>query len=96
VVAIADHALSTSIVTSAGALEVAVHGWDVSQATGVRAPVPAALARDLLIWADVLVSDADRPGRFAAPVRVAAWADESDRLVAFLGRDPALPTLPDS
>jgi uncharacterized protein (TIGR03086 family) len=86
-VMVGDRPLSSSLLACAGALEVAVHGWDVSQATGVRAPIPAALARDLLIWADVLVSDVDRPGRFDYPI-TGPSIGPSSRLLMKLGREP--------
>lgn len=80
--------LTTNILTAAGALEIAVHGWDVAQACGCPRPLPAALAQDLLRIAPVLVTDADRAGRFAMPVAVPGHADPGGRLLAFLGRDP--------
>jgi uncharacterized protein (TIGR03086 family) len=86
-VTIGDKALSSSVLACAGALEVAVHGWDVSQATGSCEPVPAVLARDLLVWADVLVSDADRPTRFDHPVDGPS-VGPSSRLLRMLGREP--------
>ena len=86
-VMVGDRPLSSSLLACAGALEVGVHGWDVSQATGVRAPVPAGLARDLLIWVDVLVSDADRPGRFDHPI-TGPSVGPSSRLLMRLGREP--------
>jgi uncharacterized protein (TIGR03086 family) len=86
-VMVGDRPLSSSLLACAGALEVAVHGWDVSQATGVRAPIPAALARDLLIWADVLVGDEDRPERFGYPI-TGPSVGPSSRLVMLLGREP--------
>ena len=86
-VAVGDKALSSSLLACAGALEVAVHGWDVSQATGAREPIPAALARDLLTWADVLVSDSDRPGRFDY-VLDGPSVGPSSRLLRLLGREP--------
>jgi uncharacterized protein (TIGR03086 family) len=86
-VMVGDRPLSSSLLACAGALEIAVHGWDVSQATGVRAPIPAALARDLLIWADVLVSDLDRPERFDHPI-TGPSIGPSSRLLMKLGREP--------
>lgn len=86
-VSVGDRAMSSSLLACAGALEVAVHGWDVSQATGAREPIPAALARDLLAWADVLVSDSDRPGRFDHPVDGPSIGPSS-RLLRFVGREP--------
>ena len=86
-VTIGDKALSSSVLACAGALEVAVHGWDVSQATGTCEPIPAVLARDLLIWADVLVTDDDRPTRFDHPVDGPS-VGPSSRLLRMLGREP--------
>ena len=87
-VTIADRALGAGLVAATGALEVAVHGWDVAQACGTRRPVPAALAEELLGLGRLLVADDDRPARFDAAVRLSAPAGPSDRLVAFLGRRP--------
>ena len=86
-VLVGDRPLTSSLLACAGALEVAVHGWDVSQATGAREPVPAALARDLLTWVDVLVTDADRPHRFDHPLDGPAIGPSS-RLLRRLGREP--------
>lgn len=86
-VTVGDRALPSSLLACAGALEVAVHGWDVSQTTGAREPIPAGLARDLLTWADVLVTDADRPARFDHPVPGPS-VGPSSRLVQLLGREP--------
>ncbi|WP_208325832.1 hypothetical protein [Amycolatopsis arida] len=57
---------------------------------GVRPPppVPPRLAEELLVLCPHLVTAADRPAPFAAPVAVPATADPGDRLVAFLGRHP--------
>ena len=78
-----------SIVTSAGAVDVAVHGWDVARACGRPQPIPERLAAEMLEISPLLVTCADRPALFAAPVPVPPLASASDRLVAYLGRDPA-------
>ena len=78
-----------SIVTSAGAVDVAVHGWDVARACGRVQPIPERLATEMMRISPLLVSCADRPALFAAPVPVPDLASASDRLVAYLGRDPA-------
>ena len=88
VIDIAGCPLAAGVMAATAALEVAVHGWDVSRACGQRQPIPRALAVDLLAIAPVLVPPADRHPLFAAPVPVAATADPSDQLVAFLGRSP--------
>ena len=88
VVHIADRRLPAGAMASAGALEIAVHGWDISRACGCRQPIPRALASDLLALAPLLVPDADRHPLFAAPVSVPPEATPSDQLAAFLGRSP--------
>ena len=88
VIEIAGCALAASVMADAAALEVAVHGWDISRACGQRQPIPRALATGLLAIAPVLVPRAGRHPLFAAPVAVAATAGPSDRLAAFLGRAP--------
>ena len=87
-VAIADRELTASMVAATGAIEVAVHGWDISVACGVRQPVPRGLAAELLPLAPLLIPRATRAGLFADPVPVPEPACPSDRLVAFLGRRP--------
>jgi uncharacterized protein (TIGR03086 family) len=84
-VMVGDRPLSSSVLACAGALEVAVHGWDVSQATGVRAPVPALLALDLLPWVDVFVTEQDRPERFGPELDV-PMGGPSSRLLSLVGR----------
>jgi len=88
VVAIADRPLLASTVAGTGAIELAVHGWDIARACGDRQPIPPALAIDLLKISPLLVTDATRYPLFAAPVAVSPLASSSDRLVAFLGRSP--------
>jgi uncharacterized protein (TIGR03086 family) len=87
-VSIAGSPLTATIVTTAGAIEIAIHGWDVAQACGCPRPIPLSLAEEMLDLSPLLITDADRPGRFAAPVNVSPLAGPGDRLVAFLGRDP--------
>jgi uncharacterized protein (TIGR03086 family) len=87
-VTVGDCPLRAGVVAYVGAIEVAVHGWDIHRACGRPRPIPSALATDLLQLAPVLVTDAERPSRFAAPVPVSPATGAGDRLVAFLGRDP--------
>jgi len=87
-ISIADRRLTSDIVAATGAVEVAVHGWDIARACGPDRPIPPALAEELLDLCPLLVSDADRLTRFAARVDVPPLAGPSDRLVAFLGRRP--------
>jgi uncharacterized protein (TIGR03086 family) len=87
-VAIADVSVTTSVVAGAGALEVAVHGWDVARACGLDHQIPDGLAVELRELAPLFITDADRPALFAAPVACPPGATPSDRLLAFLGRSP--------
>jgi uncharacterized protein (TIGR03086 family) len=81
--------LPTGIVACTGAVEIAVHGWDISAARGRGSPIPAALASRMLRLGPLLVTG--REGLFGAPVRVPAQATPGDRLVAYLGRIPLAP-----
>ena len=81
--------LAASVMAAMAALEIAVHGWDISRACGQRQPIPRVLATGLLVIAPVLVPCTGRHPLFAAPVTTGATADPSDRLAAFLGRSPA-------
>jgi uncharacterized protein (TIGR03086 family) len=92
-VAIGDRELTTNMVALAGALEITVHGWDISVACGPRQPVPSGLAAILLPLAPLLITPATRPGLFADPVPVPAQAGLGDQLVAFLGREPRAPSV---
>jgi len=87
-VAIADRCLPADLMAAAGALEIAVHGWDVSRACGQRRPIPPVLATGLLAVAPLLVPADDRAPLFAPAIPVAPTAAPSDRLTAFLGRAP--------
>jgi uncharacterized protein (TIGR03086 family) len=87
-VSIAGCPLTTGIVASTGAIEVAVHGWDIARACGRDHPIPRSLAEEMLELSPLLIADADRPTRFAAPIDVPPLAGPGDRLIAFLGRHP--------
>ena len=88
VIEIAGCPLAANVMAAAAALEVAVHGWDISRACGQRQPIPRTLASCLLAIAPLLVPRAGRHPLFAAPVTVPATACPSDQLAAFLGRAP--------
>jgi uncharacterized protein (TIGR03086 family) len=94
VVEIAGCPLAAEVLAAAAALEVAVHGWDISRACGRCRPIPGALAVDLLAIAQVLVPRTGRHPLFAGPLPVAATAGPSDRLAAFLGRSPGIALMP--
>jgi uncharacterized protein (TIGR03086 family) len=85
-VPVGDRVLRSDLLAAAGALEITVHGWDVASACGGRHPVPDPLARELLDVVPLLVTDDDRPARFARPVDVPAGAAAGTRLLAALGR----------
>jgi uncharacterized protein (TIGR03086 family) len=73
-----------AVVASANLLEVVVHGWDISQATGEGEEIPEALALPTLAFARQALGDAPRGDHFAADLGIGDAP--SDRLVAFLGR----------
>jgi len=91
VVLIGGHWLPRDIAAGAGALEVAMHGWDIALACGRPEPIPVPLAARLLQLSPLLVPVADRAPLFAEPVPVPAAAGPSDQLAAFLGRSPDQP-----
>jgi uncharacterized protein (TIGR03086 family) len=78
--------MPAGLVTSTGAVEIAVHGWDVAQSLGGAEAIPAALATRMLGLGPLLV--AGRDGLFAPQVPVPAQASPGDRLVGYLGRNP--------
>jgi uncharacterized protein (TIGR03086 family) len=87
-VEIAGSRMDAALLAAAGAVEVAVHGWDVAQACRCPHPLPEGLAHDLLGLLPVLVTAADRPHRFAPARHVPPAAGAPQRLLAALGRDP--------
>ncbi|MFI0720962.1 TIGR03086 family metal-binding protein [Streptomyces sp. NPDC021224] len=87
-VAVGGMPIPGETVALVGALEVAVHGWDVAQACGRARPIPAPLALAVLRRAPQVADATTRPALFAAPVPVPPHACAGDRLVAFLGRPP--------
>ena len=88
VVDIAGCPLAASVMAATAALEVAVHGWDISRACGQRQPIPRALATGLLATAPVLVPRAGRAPAVRGAGRRGGYGRPSDRLAAFLGRSP--------
>jgi uncharacterized protein (TIGR03086 family) len=66
-------------------VEVVVHGWDVSRATGERADIPDGLARPILDFSRRAVEPAR--GRAFGP-DLTTGESLSDRTVSFLGRRP--------
>lgn len=78
--------LARETLGAVGALEIALHGWDVAMALGLDRPIPPTLAMDLWPWARDHITDEDRPIRFAAPPEVPTWAPPQTRLLAQAGR----------
>jgi len=78
--------LDVRVMAAVGAVEIAVHGWDVAQACGRPRPIPGPLAAELLPVAQCVVALEDRGVRFGAPVTVPLHAGPDARLLAFLGR----------
>jgi uncharacterized protein (TIGR03086 family) len=85
-VTVGDRQLDAPLLVGAAAMEVAVHGWDVAQATGRRTPLPDDLARGLHPVAARTVAPRDRGTAFG-PALVPARPDSpGDVLMAYLGR----------
>lgn len=89
VVFAAGYPLAIRMIAVTGAIEIAVHGWDVARTTRQDRPIPAGLAHDLLWLCPLVATDAQHHRLFAPPIPVPADAEVGDRLVALLGRDPA-------
>ena len=83
--------LESTVLLHAGALEIAVHAWDVGQATGVGQPIPEGLARAIAGSIHRLITPGDRPLRFAPPVSVTGVATPSALLLAYTGRHMSTP-----
>jgi uncharacterized protein (TIGR03086 family) len=81
--------MSIGLIAATGAVEIAVHGWDVSRATKVDRPIPCELARDMWEICQSVTVDADQHRLFAPAIPAPPAAALGDQLVAFLGRDPA-------
>lgn len=73
----------------AGAIELTAHGRDIAVAVDERHTVPDGLAGEVLALAASLIDDGARGDNFDSPVEVPDTATSSDRLAAFLGRQPS-------
>ena len=85
-VSVAGQELATTVLAATGALEIAVHGWDVARTCGEDGPIPEDLAATLLRFAPLVIGADDRPDRFAPAYLVLPTAPASERLLAFTGR----------
>ena len=85
-ISISDLRLGHDTTALVGALEIAVHGWDVARATGQNRRIPEDLAVRLYDVARAVVTPGERGARFAPAVEVPPTALTSTRLLAHLGR----------
>jgi uncharacterized protein (TIGR03086 family) len=83
---VGDLALGRDTVALVGALEIAVHGWDVAVATGQHRRLPEDLGARLYGVALAVVTPDERGRRFQPALPVPASAPASTRLLAHLGR----------
>ena len=88
-ISVGDLTLGRDTLAMVGALEIAVHGWDVAQAVGSPQQMPEDLAARLYDVAQVVVTPDERGFRVAPVVPVAPGAPVSTRLLAHLGRTQA-------
>jgi len=87
--AVGDRSMGVAALASVGALELAVHAWDIGRACRRPFRISEALAEPLLDIAPLVVTDATRHRLFGPPVPTAPDAPPGDRLVARLGRAPS-------
>ncbi|WP_406375489.1 TIGR03086 family metal-binding protein [Streptomyces sp. NBC_00647] len=77
------------VAAAAGAMDAAVHAWDIAVATGQESPLDDDLAAGIGLAADRLADHLrDAFGVFAAAREVPEGAGRAEALLAFLGRDP--------
>jgi len=70
-------------------LDILVHGWDLAKATGQPADLDGRLAAHVLGFAEqALATPESRASRIGPPVAVGGDAPVTQRLAAFLGRQP--------
>ena len=85
-ITIGDVGMPAGVLAVAGAVEVAVHGWDVAQSCGGDRPLPRSLAAALLGPARLFVDEGDRPHRFGPVGAVLPEAGPHEQLLGHLGR----------
>jgi uncharacterized protein (TIGR03086 family) len=78
---------ATTVATTVLA-ENLVHGWDLAVATGQRATMPDTLVPALHRAAAALPVERTRGSLFGPAVAVLHGANDQDRMLAFLGRNP--------
>ncbi|MFD9461285.1 TIGR03086 family metal-binding protein [Streptomyces sp. NPDC060027] len=81
--------LPFGVAAAAGAMDAAVHAWDIAVATGQESPLDDDLAAGIGLAADRLADHLRNAfGVFAAAREVPEGAGRAEALLAFLGRDP--------
>ncbi|MGZ4190105.1 MAG: TIGR03086 family metal-binding protein [Actinomycetota bacterium] len=83
--ALDENAFLVTIITG----DVIVHGWDIAKATGIEPAFDDDVVEHLLSSLGERLTDENRSPAFAPAVAIPDNARIIDRLVAFLGRDPA-------
>ena len=81
-------AMPGSVYAGINLLDTATHTWDLATACGLPAALPDDVATFTLEVARQTIAPPIRPGRFADEIASPAGASATDRLVAFLGRQP--------
>ncbi len=84
VVEVGGRPMAVGTVARLAAVEISVHGWDVSRTTGAGLGLPEELAEALLPTALALALEQE--SEFGPPVPVSADAGPARRLLALLGR----------
>ena len=77
-----------SVLAGINLLDTATHTWDLATATGQPAALPESVAAAALEASRSIILPDIRAGRFAPEVSAPADASSTERLVAFLGRQP--------
>lgn len=78
--------LPAKTVVRVGAIEMAVHAWDIAQACGSDRPIPSWIASALLPVSPPLARAGLAGHVFAEPLPAAPTATPSDHLLALFGR----------
>ena len=81
-------AMAADDAAAAAALDMAVHAWDLALATGQPAPLPAALAKQLMPVATAIVEPLRTYGVYAAALAPEPRDDDAATLLRYLGRHP--------
>ncbi|MCV7093027.1 maleylpyruvate isomerase N-terminal domain-containing protein [Mycobacterium interjectum] len=78
--------LAAKTVVHVGAIEMAVHAWDIAQACRIDRPIPSGVASALL-WVSPPLARAGLAGHvFAEPLPAPPTATASEQLLALFGR----------